>query len=110
MQKDSFQTSRPEPEVAEKVRLDLRLDLAPMPTEVNATNLELKAAEAAMKVARILNQKYRTSCVEVMRKTVTNAPDQGEDVEVRYDKRIWKTPQEFRDEFFPLYCQCRQEQ
>lgn len=110
MQKDSFQTSRPQPEVAEKVSLDLRLALAPMPTEVNATNLELKAAEAAMKAARTLNERYRTSCVEVLRKTVTNARDQGEDVEVRYDQRIWKAPGQFIDEFYPLYHQYRQEQ
>lgn len=105
MKKYDIDDARLEPEFAEKERIQLLpfLALAPMPTEVIATNLELRAGEIAMKVARRLNEKYRSSCVEVLRKTQTNARDGGEDIEVLFDKRIWTSNESFMNEFLPMY-------
>lgn len=112
MKKNDAQDVRLEPEFAEKERIQLLpwLDLVPMPTEVVATNLELKAGEISMKVARKLNEKYRISCVEVLRKTQTNAPDGGADIEVIFDKRIWPSDESFMNEFLPMYKKFRSEQ
>ena len=79
-----------------------------LPDCVIATNLELKAATA--KVAMEFNVQHRKSVVEVLRKSITKAPDAGIDVEIRYNNVLWKTPADFLKDFKPMlekYCQQR---
>ena len=63
---------------------------------------------AAAKVAIDLNILHRKSVVEVLRKSITKAPDAGIDVEIRYNNVLWKTPADFLKDFKPVlekYCQ-----
>ena len=81
-----------------------------LPDCVIATNLELKVLSAAAKVAMEFNVQHRKSVVEVLRKSITKAPDAGIDVEIRYNNVLWKTPADFLKDFKPMlekYCQQR---
>jgi len=100
-------TEQPLPEMN---NLSFTIDPRLLPDCVIATNLELKVLSAAAKVAMEFNVQHRKSVVEVLRKSITKAPDAGIDVEIKYNNILWKTPMAFLKDFKPVlekYCQQR---
>lgn len=87
---------------SEMAQATVQLDTTLLPGEVLASALEHKTLTAASQAANYLNINYRKSLVEVLRTSITLAPDGGVDVKVLYDRRKWSSPGSFMAEFVPL--------